>query len=86
MTDRAAAAADSSFSLLDDPLMRSLRALHLAPRHGFRAPQDILAGNVGEDLAGFITFLLLGPLLGALLGLLGAAAGAARRKAVPAME
>jgi hypothetical protein len=43
-------------------------------RHGLRTPSDIMAGNVGEDLAGFIAYLLFGPALGAVLGLLGAAA------------
>jgi len=38
VTDRPVAAPDSAFSLLDDPLMRLLRALRLAPRQGFRAP------------------------------------------------
>jgi len=38
VTDRPVAAPDFAFSLLDDPLMRLLRALRLAPRQGFRAP------------------------------------------------
>jgi len=38
VTDRPVAAPDAAFSLLDDPLMRLLRALRLAPRQGFRAP------------------------------------------------
>jgi hypothetical protein len=38
VTDRPAAAPDPAFSLLDDPLMRLLRTLRLAPRVGFRAP------------------------------------------------
>jgi hypothetical protein len=38
VTDRLAAAPDTAFSLLDDPLMRLVRALHLAPRQGFHAP------------------------------------------------
>ena len=37
MTDRPAAAPDTGFSLLDDPLMRLVRALRLAPAQGFRA-------------------------------------------------
>ena len=38
MTERPVAAPEAVFSLLDDPLMRLLRALHLAPQAGFRAP------------------------------------------------
>jgi hypothetical protein len=38
VTDRQAAAPEAAFSLLDDPLMRLLRALRLAPAQGFRAP------------------------------------------------
>src|SRR5262245_32433737 len=38
VTDRPAAAPVHTFSLLDDPLMRLLRALRLAPREGFHAP------------------------------------------------
>jgi len=38
VTDRPVAAPEAAFSLLDDPLMRLLRALRLAPRQGFRAP------------------------------------------------
>jgi len=38
VTDRPTAVPDPAFSLLDDPLMRILRALRLAPRKGFRAP------------------------------------------------
>jgi len=39
VTDRPVAAPDPGFSLLDDPLMRLMRALRLAPREGFRAPR-----------------------------------------------
>jgi hypothetical protein len=38
VTDRPVAVPEAEFSLLDDPLMRLLRALHLAPARGFRAP------------------------------------------------
>ena len=38
MTDRPVAAPDPGFSLRDDPLTRTLRALRLAPRRGFNAP------------------------------------------------
>lgn len=42
MTDRPVAAPEPAFSLLDDPLMRLLRALRLAPREGFQAPARAL--------------------------------------------
>jgi hypothetical protein len=38
VTDRPVAAPEPAFSLLDDPLMRLLRTLRLAPRQGFMAP------------------------------------------------
>src|SRR5689334_19842768 len=42
VTDRPVAAPEPAFSLLDDPLMRLLRALRLAPREGFQAPARAL--------------------------------------------
>jgi hypothetical protein len=44
LKDGPVAAPENTFSLLDDPLMRLLRALHLAPRDGFRAPRRALLG------------------------------------------
>jgi hypothetical protein len=42
-------------------------------------PQDILAGNIGEDLVGYIIALLFWPALGMILGILAGAVAAASR-------